>query len=156
MEHRDNPEDSVTNQQLKTDKILLDLTNAIKDGIRTTPIPYRSSVAIGDINLSPETSLEFVLVYQIDNPFKKTAIIKEISLVPDKNMQTNGAVEIFVNKVRIYSNTHTFFKLIGSDNIEYPEGIKIERDESVQVFLRTNDASKAIELATRVIFTDNA
>lgn len=156
MEHRDNPEDSVTNQQLKTDKILVDLTNAIKDGIRTTPIPYRTAIAIGDINLSAVNSLQFVLSYQIDNPFKKTAIIKEISLVPDTNMQTNGAVEIFVNKVRIYSNTHSFFKLIGTDNIEYHEGIKIERDESVQVFLRTNDASKAVELATRVIFTDNA
>jgi hypothetical protein len=156
MEHRDNPEDSVTNQQLKTDKILLELINTIKEGIRTTPIPYRSAVAVGDINLSPVINTEFELAFKIDNPFKKTAIIKEISLVPDTNMQTNGAVEIFVNKVRIYSNTHTFFKLIGTDNVDYQDGIKILRDESVEVFLRTNDAGLAVELAVRVLFTDNA
>ena len=38
MENRDKPEDIVKNEQLKTEKILLDLTNAIRDGIRTTPI----------------------------------------------------------------------------------------------------------------------
>ena len=156
MEHRDNPEDSVTNQQLKTDKILLDLLSTIKEGIRTTPIPYRSAVAVGDINLSPENSLSFTRVFKINNPYKKTAIIKEMSLIPDGNMQTNGAVEIFVNKVRIYSNTHSFFKLVGTDNVDYQAGIKILRDESVEVFLRTNDAGKAVELAVRVLFTDNA
>jgi len=156
MEHRDNPEDSVTNQQSKTDKILLDLTNAIKDGIRTTPIPYRTALARGDINLSAINSLTFVLAFEIKNPYKKTAIIKEIALIPDGNMQTNGAVEIQVNKVPIYSNTHTFFKLVGVDNVDYQAGIKILRDETVQVFLKTNDVSKGIELAVRVLFTDNA
>ncbi len=156
MEHRDNPEDSVTNQQLKTNEIIKELTKTLKEGIRTVPIPYRSTIARGDINSTPTTSLEFELVYEIKNPYKNTAIIKELALVPDAVMQLNGAVKILINKVVIYENTHTFFKLIGVDNIDYPNGLKIERDEAVQVFLKTNDVQFGVELAVRVLFTEIA
>lgn len=87
------------------------------------------------------------------NPVKRPIIIKEISLLSDNNFKTNGMVEVLANKALIFKSRKIGnFKNISAANVKIEEGKILNRDESVNIYIKNDDGITSINLTVLVTF----
>lgn len=87
-----------------------------------------------------------------ENPYKKTCLVKEISLIPDDTFKSNGRVEIYIGEELVFRNKKFGnFKNISQSEIILGRGKSIKPNESVNVFLESGNGS-VVGLAVQVTF----
>lgn len=141
---------NITEQQLKFDQTLANLTATLNRLTLVKNKPRKSIKIKGGIGAT--ISRASVLILEIENPFKQDVLITEIDLIPDANLRSNGIVKIEANREEFYnSEIAGYFANIGTDVILIPDGLPLERNETVKFFAKSN-TGVPIVLAVRVQF----
>ena len=87
-----------------------------------------------------------------ENPYKKTCLIKSISITPDDTFKAKGTVEIFIDDEIIYRNKKAGnFKKLSDLQINLNRGKPINPNESIRAYLKSSDGS-TVGLAVQVTF----
>ena len=90
-----------------------------------------------------------------ENPYKKTCLVKSMSLIPGDTFKTKGTVEIFIDDEIIYKNKKAgnFKKLSNSQINLGSRGKPIKPNESVKAYLKSSDGTN-VGLTVQVTFGD--
>jgi len=143
---------NITEFELKMQQELNKLSQSINDLIVVVPKPEKSIQIIGGTGATSSNKQE--TVFEIKNPYKQTALIKEIDLSPNANFRNVAILQIKANKETFYdSKVAGFFTNIGADVILLPRGLKLEREEAIQFVFRNTDDTTPMFLAARVQFS---
>lgn len=143
---------NITEQQLKFDQTLARLTNTL-DKLTLVKSKPRTSIKIkGGRGSTIED--KFDLLFEIPSPFKSDVLITEIDLIPNSAFRPIATLKIEANREEFYnSETEGYFTDVGTDVILIPDGLPLERDETVKFFAKNNDGSTSISLSARVQFS---
>ena len=91
---------------------------------------------------------------EFKNPYKKTCLVKELLIVPNNSFKTKGMIEVYIDDEIIFKNKKAGnFANIPHSIINYKRGKKIKPNESVKVFLKSNDGV-SVGIALQVGFGD--
>jgi len=143
---------NVTEQQEKFNQTLAQLTNTLSSLTLVRQQPRKAIKIIG--NVGSTTSKKLTEIFEIVNPFKQNVMITEIDLIPDSNFRSNGILKLEANREEFYNSKAVgYFADIGTDVVLIPDGLPLERNESVKFIGNNDDDITEILLSARVQFS---
>ncbi len=87
-----------------------------------------------------------------DNPYKRTCLVKEISIIPDDNFKTKGMIEIYIGDEIFFRNKKFGnFKHISESLTSIMGGKKINPNNSITMYLKSSDGAK-VGITAQVTF----